>query len=326
MTTAGPRRRRRSGVITAVVAAIVAVGGALRARREAPPAAFATTPSEAMSRRVLVLGSGAVLLLPGSLLALAQEAPASQMTVGIGVAAEELAFPAWLVGDWACAGELIGAEAGPGGESALKSVLGAADALQSARSAVGTEVSLGRSRLRWKSTTKSAPLSEGGGAAEEGTSGAAAAAAALAGPSTLAPLPDDGSAPAWRVRATAGREPWQLRAAGAVLRPDQTADGDRFRLSELFQVEKPGAAADGEGPGGPVVRIVTTYRRVPLQDSPTGGAFKIGLGEVDKSRPFLVQGIRVATLLAGAPQAGSEAGVELASYKTRLLLSPLLAK
>jgi len=228
-------------------------------------------------------------------------------------------FPAWLAGDWACAAELFKADAGPGELVLASAVPGAQVALVAARSAVGAGSAIRRERRQWHL--------EAGGALEvprDAPASLVAAAMALAGPNaTVRPLGQQGEdRRRWDAIAPSGLQ-WELRLAGAVGELD--TGKEKFRASEFFQAEA--LVAPGGLAGSSAIRVDTVFRRVPAGSSPTGGLFKIGLGTVDPTRPFIVQAIQTATIFPPPPGPGRKSSdIALATYKTRLLLSPIVVE
>mmetsp|Transcript_34708 Transcript_34708/g.68482 ORF Transcript_34708/g.68482 Transcript_34708/m.68482 type:complete len:132 (-) Transcript_34708:156-551(-) len=104
-----------------------------------------------------------------------------------------------------------------------------------------------------------------------------------------------------------------------------TQEGPSARLSSLMLKTRWGELSVGLVPA---VSITTAYRKVPTSPGTgsygSGQYFKIGLGVIDKTRPFILQAIETiillpTTLAKGAPRSG----IPLATYKTRLLLSPI---
>ncbi|CAE8610426.1 unnamed protein product [Polarella glacialis] len=251
-----------------------------------------------------------------------------KVTVSVGAAVEEVVHPAWFAGDWACGEELVGAVEGPGGEALLASLLPDGDkALRKTQSSIGNEAALRRIRRKWITTKRDSPLADEGtgGAVEDGTSSASFAGAAVAGRGAqVAPEAESSGPPTWQVKSQ-GKLRWRLVAAGAVGRPDLSSD-DLFKVSELFQVEPLAAGASlGGAPASPVVRVVTSYQRVPFAAPLQTGSSIAQLGKLDPSRRYIVQATQVATVLDGPP-GGSGEPKTLAAYKSKLYFSPLLPK
>merc|ERR1711879_321288 len=103
-----------------------------------------------------------------------------------------------------------------------------------------------------------------------GTSGAAAAVLALTGlRGTLEVV--KGAAPSWEVKVPGQGAPlWRLKAAGAVLRPDQASE-DKLRVSEIFEISQDANTVSKAAETAEMVRairVVTIYRKVPQKDSP----------------------------------------------------------
>lgn len=236
--------------------------------------------------------------------------------------AEPILFPNWFAGDWACAAELFDVNSGPGEWTLASAIPGAADALLAAKTAVGTPDAVRRGRRVWREAAGA-----NGGVREAPAkvpSGIVAAALALAGRNaTLGEVNQTSSpGPVFEVLAPRGWA-WQLKLEASLGRLDPERPGN-FRVSEFFTV-KTVIGLQGQIGSSPAVNVVTVYRQVPASDSPTGGAFRIGLGEVDESRSSILQAIQTATVLPPPPSEGrNRSNIPLATYKTRLLFSPIL--
>mmetsp|Transcript_12185 Transcript_12185/g.24808 ORF Transcript_12185/g.24808 Transcript_12185/m.24808 type:complete len:314 (-) Transcript_12185:29-970(-) len=188
----------------------------------------------------------------------------------------------------------------------------------------GTSSAVRRERRRWRLIKRGAEaVAEG---AEElprsAPAGVEAAARALAGLNATVERGGDagGGSQNWYARAPSGLE-WKLQPVGATV--ELEADKQKFRTSEFFEVE--GVVSPGGLPSSSALRVLTVYRKVRAEDSPTGGRFKIGLGTIDKTKPFIVQAIQTASIVPPPPGPGRKSpDLPLVTYKTRLLFSPIL--
>jgi len=259
------------------------------------------------------------------------EVKMDQLNLGVGTVAEDLVYPAWFKGEWACAAQLYQVEAGKkGGEKGLAAALpGAELVLRAAGQAVGTDAGEFVARRRWEATSRKSPgAADGAGGAMEdraGTSvGVVAAAQALAGPAAPVRQPS-GQEDTWEVGAV-GEARWRLKSAGATARLDPTLGEGGFRVFELFEATKSGTKVGAEGGGGSAaVRVGTYWRKTPNNATsgigPEASDQGFGLGKADPSRPFLLQAIQVVYLL-GDPSARNDQS--LATYTTRFLYTPIL--
>merc|ERR1712008_231048 len=198
-----------------------------------------------------------------------------------------------------------------------------------AKEAIGTSEALRRERRTWRTLAGS---KDGSVIAEEPRRvpvGVMAAARALAGadptvtPNVACTETADLSSCAWDVIAPGGWQ-WKLRAAEATSQLDA---GGTFRTTQFFDAK---ITVGPELSVGlvPAASVTTAYRKVPTSPGTgsygSGQYFKIGLGVIDKTRPFIVQAIQTVTLLPNTPaKGGPRSGIPLATYKTRLLLSPI---
>lgn len=244
-----------------------------------------------------------------------QAAKLAAATVSIGAVGEDLVFPRWFAGEWACAGELLKVASGPLGTIALaKALPGVSDALLVSNRAVGTDAADFRARRRWSETQRPAPGGSPGAVEDPSglSAGAAAAATALAGPGAQIRQVSS-EKPAWEV---AGQ--WKLQAAGAVARPDPELPG-ALRVSELFEVAP---AAKTGAPSSAVVRVVTTWRQAPLEGSEEIQKELRDLGEPDKSRKSILQAVQQVYVLTDQSAKNEN---NLASLITRFVYSPILS-
>jgi len=244
-------------------------------------------------------------------------------------ATSPITYPEWFAGTWASAAELFTVDTGPG-EAVLGSAIpGAPVALAAAKEAMGTSAALRRERRTWRALAGS---KDGSVVAEESRSipvGVMAAARALAGTdpnvnanAACTEMADLASCN-WDVIAPGGWQ-WKLRAAEATGKLDA---GGTFRTTQFFDAK---ITVGPELSVGlvPAVSVTTAYRKVPTSPGTgsygSGQYFKIGLGVVDKTRPFILQAIQTITMLPNTPaNDGRRSGIPLATYKTRLLLSPI---
>jgi len=260
----------------------------------------------------------------------AQEQPTQATTTPLDTkAVQRIAYPEWFAGTWASASELFSADAGPGVEVLGSAIPGAPVALAAAKEAVGTSAALRRERRTWRALAGSEASSV---VAEEPKSipvGVMAAARALAGTDPIVSANAactemaDFALCDWDVSAPGGWQ-WKLRAAEVKSQLDA---GGTFRTTQFFDAK---ITVGPELSVGlvPAVSITTAYRKVPTSPGTgsygSGQYFKIGLGVIDKTRPFILQAIETiillpTTLAKGAPRSG----IPLATYKTRLLHSPV---
>jgi len=287
-------------------------------------------------RRGLLLGTAQALPSVIGFSAAAEEAPLVKEPVAP-VEVQSITFPDWFLGDWACVEELFNVDVREE-FVATGAVPGTQVGFQAGRAALAADAnerranygwSLRRERRLWLSSAGSA-----GGANEVTTAGTPprvrAAAFALAGPNGTIRSEtgsDDGTPGGWIVSSPIGFQ-WRLRSIQVFGRLDSEKEGGlKFRAAELFEA-KTLVGLRTDGPGGlPAVSVSTVYRRVPATDSPTGGRFKVGVADgVDSSRPDLLQAIQTVTVLpAPPPRAGGvRPDIALITYKSRLLLSPVL--
>lgn len=227
--------------------------------------------------------------------------PPSKLNLTQGIGAEDLVYPGWFRGTWRCAAELVSLKPGPGGEAALRSSLKGMEAgLQASRKVLGTASGVKQAKCRWDPFTEFATEEDGGINA-----GTIAAALSLLGPSTtLKALPDQES-----VFEASNGPTWLLLAAGAVGKPDVDGPGT-FRVTEVFNVEAPDSLKKKPERILGTVRVVTVYRRPPL-DSEAGA----------KAARFL-QGVQTTQLLGAPAQAGVLSTEVLAEYTRVLAFSP----
>lgn len=297
--------------------------------------------------------------LLGSMLAW-QIAPAGRAEEASGIDKESSAnalpysvvFPSWFAGDWACVAELYKATANSGEVTLADAVPGAQEGLFDAQARIGQKSAMVWERRIWEAQPG---LAEGSVV----TAGAyreidmqklellqvpisvLAAAEALGGRNVTATLAKD--LKSWDVVSAIGADPkavgmfkirpsnvgsrWRLRVESYSARLDPQREGT-FRSVVLFGAQALDGSAVSSVPG---VRVETVYRKVLEGDAPSGVGFRLMTGTIDSSRKYILQAIQTVTIL---PPVGGVVGlssqgqarneISLATFKTRLILSPML--
>ncbi|CAK0831194.1 unnamed protein product [Prorocentrum cordatum] len=239
---------------------------------------------------------------------------------------ESLVFPEWFLGDWACAAELFRVDEGGGDLMLANAVPGAQEALLASRSALGASSAVRREQRRWSRAPSATGTVGTIEIASDAPSGVWAVARALAGPQARVTFdreagPAEGLPSAWTVLSPGGRQ-WRVRPDGAAVGEQDLSREERYRAKEFFRADA--VVAPVGMLGSALVRVDTVYRTVPPDQTPTG-LFKIGMGAVDGTRPFVIQAIQTASVLPPPRRSdGQSAGVALAAYKTRLVFSPII--
>lgn len=219
-----------------------------------------------------------------------------------------------------CRGD-VAIDVGPGELVLASAIPGSSDSLGAWKRRLGTASAVRRERKVWQppaagkkdsalETDKKLPI------------GLKAAALALAGPNASVNEVQDvfaeSESRSWDIRTLRGSS-WRVSqtASSGKMSEEKGKEGN-FRASQLFE-----AASSQDGTVS-AAQVVTVFRKVKPDDSPTGGYFKIGLGEIDKERGYIIQGIQTVTLYPPPPfPGGTRTDLPLAKYKTRLLLSPI---